>query len=418
MRRFALFVFLLLFSVAASAEYSGPSTTSSGIGGITVGAAISGTCPNGQDVFSNSGLIGCHAAGSGSPGGSVGQVQFNSAGSFGGFTLSGDCTLNTSTGVITCSSIGGKAVTLGGPLTTTGAGTTTLAFAAAGVTYTFPAGAATLLATNGDGSGLTNLAYTQLPALSANQVLGALTATTPSGLTLPSCAGATNALKYTLGTGFGCNTISAGGPVLGAPAYNTGNSIWYSNPYTTTVNTSAVQSANAIVCAPFWIYGNVTIKALGARIIATSAGNSSLALAGAFYNNLQRTDGVNRPGTLVDNTSTPFATGSAASVSAPLTNTTDALTGPAMYWSCVQTFDGTVSYGAISTLQNYGIGAAIGSATLSNLLGTAAMNGVRYSGASAFNVVGATGWANFTSSTTWTENITNVWGPTMAIQVN
>lgn len=40
------------------------------------------------------------------PGGSVSQVQFNDNGAFGGFTVSGDGTLNTSTGVLTVSKIG------------------------------------------------------------------------------------------------------------------------------------------------------------------------------------------------------------------------------------------------------------------------------------------------------------------------
>jgi len=40
----------------------------------------------------------------------------------------------------------------------------------------------------------------------ANTVLGALTATTPSDLALPSCSTAGSALKYTTGTGFACNT--------------------------------------------------------------------------------------------------------------------------------------------------------------------------------------------------------------------
>src|ERR1700744_6113753 len=52
--------------------------------------------------------------------------------------------------------------------------------------------------------------YTAFTTLSANQVLGALTATTPSGLTMPSCSGGTSALTWTTGTGFGCNTITAG----------------------------------------------------------------------------------------------------------------------------------------------------------------------------------------------------------------
>ena len=50
-----------------------------------------------------------------------------------------------------------------------------------------------------------------LPSQSANTVLGTLTATTPSALAMPSCSGASNALIWTSGTGFGCNTISGGG---------------------------------------------------------------------------------------------------------------------------------------------------------------------------------------------------------------
>lgn len=38
----------------------------------------------------------------GTPGGSSGQVQYNNAGVFGGYTTSGDCTLVASTGVVTC----------------------------------------------------------------------------------------------------------------------------------------------------------------------------------------------------------------------------------------------------------------------------------------------------------------------------
>jgi hypothetical protein len=40
-------------------------------------------------------------AGGGTPGGSSGQVQYNNAGAFGGFTLSGDATLNTGSGALT-----------------------------------------------------------------------------------------------------------------------------------------------------------------------------------------------------------------------------------------------------------------------------------------------------------------------------
>ena len=43
------------------------------------------------------------SGGSGTPGGSSGQIQYDNAGSFGGFTMSGDATLVPSTGVITIS---------------------------------------------------------------------------------------------------------------------------------------------------------------------------------------------------------------------------------------------------------------------------------------------------------------------------
>ena len=52
-----------------------------------------------------------------------------------------------------------------------------------------------------------------LAAQTANTVLGALTATTPSGLAMPSCSTASSALTWTTSTGFGCNSISGGGSV-------------------------------------------------------------------------------------------------------------------------------------------------------------------------------------------------------------
>jgi hypothetical protein len=44
---------------------------------------------------------GSGGGGGGTPGGSFGQIQFNDAGNFGGFTMGGDATLNTSTGALT-----------------------------------------------------------------------------------------------------------------------------------------------------------------------------------------------------------------------------------------------------------------------------------------------------------------------------
>jgi hypothetical protein len=49
------------------------------------------------------------SGGSGDPGGTSGQVQYNNAGSLGGFTVSGDGTLNTSTGALTVTKSNGSA---------------------------------------------------------------------------------------------------------------------------------------------------------------------------------------------------------------------------------------------------------------------------------------------------------------------
>lgn len=72
----------------------------------------------------------------------------------------------------------------------------------------------------------TGIPYANLAALSANQVLGALTATTPGGLTMPSCSTGSSALTWTSGTGFGCNTFSLTPPggTTGQLQYNNGGS--------------------------------------------------------------------------------------------------------------------------------------------------------------------------------------------------
>ncbi len=46
-------------------------------------------------------------SGGGTPGGSSGQVQYNNAGAFGGFTVGGDATLNTGTGALTVTQTNG-----------------------------------------------------------------------------------------------------------------------------------------------------------------------------------------------------------------------------------------------------------------------------------------------------------------------
>ena len=76
--------------IAASSILGNPTGSSAVPEAITLGAGLS---------FSGTTLV--SSGGGGTPGGTNGQIQYDAAGSFGGFTLSGDATLVTSTGVIT-----------------------------------------------------------------------------------------------------------------------------------------------------------------------------------------------------------------------------------------------------------------------------------------------------------------------------
>lgn len=57
----------------------------------------------------------------GLPGGTGGQIQYSNGGAFGGFTMSGDCTINTSTGAVTCTKTNGVAFAASATTNTTNA---------------------------------------------------------------------------------------------------------------------------------------------------------------------------------------------------------------------------------------------------------------------------------------------------------
>jgi hypothetical protein len=61
-------------------------------------------------------------SGGGTPGGTPGQIQFNNSGSFSGFTMSGDGTLNPSTGAFTVTKINGGPIPAGARLVGANAG--------------------------------------------------------------------------------------------------------------------------------------------------------------------------------------------------------------------------------------------------------------------------------------------------------
>ena len=84
----------------------------------------------------------------------------------------------------------------------------------------------------------------------ANSIVGNGTGSSasPTALAVPSCSGGSNALIWTSGAGFGCNTISASGvtfPVTVAGTVTSGGIPYFSS--TTTMATSAALAANALV---------------------------------------------------------------------------------------------------------------------------------------------------------------------------
>ena len=61
------------------------------------------------------------SSGGGTPGGSSGQIQYDNAGAFGGFTASGDATINTSTGAVTVTKTSGTSFAPSATIDTTNA---------------------------------------------------------------------------------------------------------------------------------------------------------------------------------------------------------------------------------------------------------------------------------------------------------
>jgi hypothetical protein len=145
----------------------------------------------------------------------------------------------------------------------------------------------TPLSTTGNGSGLTGLTYSQLPELSANELLGALTATTPSGLAVPSCSAASDALNWTSGTGPGCNTSvatsGANSDITSLTGLTTALSIAQGGTHGTTAagalsNLAGNPAAGtyALDCTTTALCGTVSI---GAGPFASLAGSSSQAFS-------------------------------------------------------------------------------------------------------------------------------------------
>ena len=100
-------------------------------------------------------------------------------------------------------------------------------------------------------------AGTLTTAIGANKVLGALTAVAPTGLSVPSCSAANSALIWTSGTGFGCNTISAGSGTVTSVTFTGDGTVLSSTP-STAVTTSGTVTGSLLNAGAYSIFGNNT----------------------------------------------------------------------------------------------------------------------------------------------------------------
>jgi hypothetical protein len=207
-------------------------------------------------------------------GGTTGRVLYDNAGVLG--ELSPSVTINGTT----CTLAGSCTVTAAATGVTVG--TTTVGGGTSGY----------LLYNNGGTLGNTavsalTISLTQLPSLLANQLLGSLTATTPSGLSVPSCSAATSALTWTSGVGFGCNTITPGSGTVTSVALTMPGVFSVGGSPVTSSGTLAVTASGTSGGVPYFSASNTMASsaALTANLPVIGGGAGAAPTVGARSGN-------------------------------------------------------------------------------------------------------------------------------------
>lgn len=250
-------------------------------------------------------LSDCGTIPSTTPGGSSGQIQYNSSGSFAGFTMGGDATVNTSTGAMTITKIGNQNITLGGAFSTASSFATSGAFpivltvtGSTGVTLPTTGTLATLAGseafTNKTYNGNTWTAGTGTLTLGAGKTLTAsntITFTATDGSTLAIGTGGTlGTAAYTAATAYVpsntqiTNSLSGDVNLNNTGTYFTGPTVaqgstgtWYCSG-TVTLRDTATGSAQMNV--KLW---DGTTVAASAAAMTPSATNNPITIAVSGY---------------------------------------------------------------------------------------------------------------------------------------
>lgn len=192
----------------------------------------------------------------------------------------------------------------------------------------------------------------QLATQTANTVLGALTATTPSGLALPSCTDTSgNHLNYTSGTGFSCGTSDSHGGTV--------TSIATTSPITG----GTITSTGTIACATCATTTNGGAISGTAPIAVSAAGVISGGGLGTVTGALKG----NGSGTITQAACTDLSNGATGCSTATGTSgATIPLLNAANTWSGIQSFNSSdfVLKGSSSGTTTVNSGAAAGSSVL------------------------------------------------------